>query len=195
MSSVAEQGVLFGGGSVEAGTPGNLSGGNGSSPIPPLQLRVYPVAFANIRHLIVGYHYLKRAPAIPLLCFGVVDSVSGMLEGALVFGQPAARLEDNTGATLELRRFYLSGHCAPNSESRVLGYCIRWIRREQPDVVRLISYSDLGRNHRGIIYRATGWRKVHEITQGSGWDRPNRQRTDNPASGDTKIKWEYLICR
>ncbi len=104
-------------GSVTVDTSGTPPGGDGSTPIPPLQLRVEKVAFQHLVPYLVEAHYLHRRPSVPKVCFAVF--YGWQCVGVMVYGQPVARLEDQE-TTLELNRFWLSDRCAKNSESRVL---------------------------------------------------------------------------
>jgi len=178
-------------GGVLVRTPVDQTEGDGSIPIPPLQLRVYPVAFTNIRHLIVGYHYLHRASTIPLACFGVLDSKTALLVGAVVFGAPVGGRGPANKGTLELNRFWLDDRCGKNSESRVLAFCIRWIRKAMPNIHRIISYSDTSLGHLGTIYRATGWTCLGPIRI-RDWSMPGRKR-ENAAVNGQKLKWELAL--
>lgn len=48
----------------------------------------------------------------------------------------------------------------PNSESRVIGWCLRWIRKNLPGVKRILSYADPLHQHTGVIYRAANFKYV-----------------------------------
>ncbi len=63
-----------------------------------------------------------------------------------------ARPED----CLVLTRLWLSDELGKNAESRVIGICLRAIRRFT-QVKFLVSYADPSQGHSGTIYQATGW--------------------------------------
>jgi hypothetical protein len=60
--------------------------------------------------------------------------------------------------TWELRRLWLDDRCAKNSESRVLRIGAKIVSKLAPHVREIIAYADPGAGHRGIIYRAAGFR-------------------------------------
>ncbi len=169
---------------VTAGTPPVR---DGLTPISPLQLRVEKISFSAAVPYLVEHHYLHRRSSIPKLTFGVF--FGWQCVGVLVFGQPVARLEDQT-TTLELNRFWLSDDCGKNSESRLLGVCCRLIKRFMPEIRRVIAYSDSAMNHTGTIYKAAGWSPLPGRLD--TWERANRLRR-NPRVMGIKTKWEKAI--
>jgi hypothetical protein len=109
--------------------------------------------------MIETYHYLHSMPAGAILCFGVY--AEDVLVGAVVFTCGArlghrllwaARPDD----VITLARLYLIDELPKNSESRVLGYVLRHLRRHCPWKL-VLSYADPAAGHTGTIYRATGW--------------------------------------
>jgi hypothetical protein len=93
---------------------------------------------------------------------------------------------------LELRRLACGPDAPKNTASRMLGYMIRCIRREMPQITRLISYSDTA-VHTGTIYKATGWTPTSVSAKGD-WHRPKSGRP-RPAAQSTapKQRWEIVI--
>jgi hypothetical protein len=64
--------------------------------------------------------------------------------------------------------------CPPNTASWFLAQNRRWIRREMPEIVRLIAYVD-GTIHSGVSYRADNWREVSRTVPTDSWGtRSNR---------------------
>ncbi len=61
------------------------------------------------------------------------------------------------------------------------------IRREFPDVVRLISYQDT-EVHKGTIYKAAGWTPT-TLSEGGEWTRPS-QYYRKVQSAAAKQRWE-----
>lgn len=122
-------------------------------------LQVRPVAPGVIRSIIEQKHYLHSMPAVSKLCFGVYLGES--LEGAVVFTSgprqgfkilEAAKPQDVS----VLARLWLSDALPKNSESRVIGYVLRYIRHHTTWKL-LLSYADPLAGHSGTIYQATGW--------------------------------------
>jgi len=150
-------------------------------------LEVRPVPFRTARAFVERFHYLGYVPLTARVSLGVWHG--DRLVGVMLFGRPAARLEDQR-RTLELSRMVLLDECPHNSESRALGLAARWIRRHMPEIRRLISYADPAKGHRGTVYLAAGWRLVGR-TDGSRWTRPGRPRRD--AAVGPKLKFEKLF--
>ena len=81
--------------------------------------------------------------------------------GVSTWGRPVARMEDQTGATLEHLRMALASDLPKNTPSWFLARNRKEIRAMFPDVRRLITYvnEDI---HSGITYRADNWQLVYE---------------------------------
>ncbi|MGC8669488.1 MAG: DNA methyltransferase [Chthonomonadales bacterium] len=132
-------------------------------------IQVHPVMPSVIERLIVKNHYLHSMPAAPRLCFGVY--LGGELLGALVFTSGprhgyrllAAAKPQQVSV---LARVWLSDDLPPNSESRVVGYCLRWIRKHRMWKL-LLSYADPAAHHLGTIYQAGGWMYLGRTQPGS----------------------------
>jgi len=130
------------------------------------------------------YHYLRRDYSGAAVEFGAF-SPTGLLVGAAGFsamlgGSKAGGHPDY----FELRRFWMHDNCGKNSESRVLMYCARWIRKHCPQIRYIISYSDFAKmGHKGTIYKACGFRmrgKTQVSEKGKGWaSHENHKVADN----------------
>ena len=143
-------------------TPPDQGGGGGVEPTSALQprdltVRVVPPSVAA--DIFVRWHYLHAAPAGVKLTFGVF--AGARLAGAVAFNAgpinghrlvEGARRED----CLCLARLWLSDALPPNSESRVLGLCIRMLRKHT-NTRFLVSYADPAAGHVGTVYQAAGW--------------------------------------
>jgi len=101
------------------------------------------------------------------------------------WSRPVARAYNGKGFA-ELRRFAIKDGSPQNTASRMLGWMVRDIKKNMPNVVRLISYQD-AEVHKGTIYKASGWFVDGERKNiGVGWKtRPNRK---NQSQAD-KIRW------
>ncbi|MDQ2745591.1 MAG: hypothetical protein M3Z66_25325, partial [Chloroflexota bacterium] len=97
----------------------------------PKSLQVGTVHPSIVRDLVEHHHYLRSMPAAPRYCFGV--TLHGQLVGAVVF-TTGARLGHKLLAAakpqdvLTLARLYLLDEIPKNSESRVLGIVLRYLR-------------------------------------------------------------------
>ncbi|MFC1873881.1 DNA methyltransferase [Chloroflexota bacterium] len=93
------------------------------------------------------------------LAFGAL--VNNRLLGAITFGSGPAnahRLVEGVGLDecLTLTRIWLSDELPCNSESRIIGICLRALKKHT-QVKFLVSYADPTEGHLGTIYQATGW--------------------------------------
>jgi hypothetical protein len=145
---------------VTASTASSHEAGPGSTPRAVLQsIRVQPIPFTVARRIMEKHHYLHSLPGGTKLSFGVM--LMNRLLGAIVFGAgPHNAYNLVSGACpkdcLTLTRFWLSDELPPNSESRVIGVCLRALRKHT-SVKFLVTYADAEQGHAGTIYQATGW--------------------------------------
>ena len=146
--------------SVMVSTSSIHEGRAGSIPSPALQsIRVQPIPFFAAKKILVKHHYLHSLPGGTKLAFGAF--VEGKLLGALTFGAgPHNAFALVEGACpdncLTLTRLWLSEKLPPNSESRVISVCLRYLRK-YTSLKFIITYADPVQGHVGTIYQATGW--------------------------------------
>jgi hypothetical protein len=132
----------------------------GSIPSPALHsIIVRPIPQTVAKKIIVKNHYLHSLPGCTKLCFGVFST--NVLLGAITFGAGptnAYRLVEGTKPDdcLTLTRLWLSPELPPNSESRVIAVCIRYLKK-YTKIKFLVTYADPAQGHVGTIYQATGW--------------------------------------
>ena len=135
----------------------------GSNPTSPLQLFFRTIRSDNANRVFEKFHYAHRAVPISE-SFGAykMDSMRTLV-GAISFGKPASPSlcdgacgTENSHRIYELNRLWMNDECPKNSESRFIGWSLRQIKRLHPDWI-LVSYADTEQNHKGTIYRATGW--------------------------------------
>lgn len=106
-----------------------------------------------------------------------------------IWSNPVARnLPQDTW--LELRRLAIAPDAPKNTASRMLGVMARLIRKEKPQVERLVSYHDT-EVHTGGIYRAAGWTAT-TVNKDGNWTRPNRNRP-KAQSEAAKQRWEKVL--
>ena len=122
-----------------------------------IQVRPIPVPFA--KQLLVRHHYLHSFPGGTQHCFGIF--LENRFMGAITFGvgpTNAHRLVDGAEARdcLTLTRLWLDDELPKNSESRVIGLCLRALRKHT-GVKFVLSYADPAQGHVGTIYQATNW--------------------------------------
>lgn len=108
------------------------------------------------------YHYSGKVTQNSQLNFGIFKD--GLLVGAAQFGPSIdkRRMGQSLGIgmneSLELNRLAISDVCGKNAESRVLGYCIRFIKKNYPHIRCIISFADACQCGDGTIYRASGFK-------------------------------------
>ena len=151
---------MTGAAGVKVSTASVQGAGAGSSPSAALQsIRVKPVPFAAAKAVIEKNHYLHSMPGGTCLAFG--SFVGSSLLGALTLGsgpRNAATMVAGAeaGDCLTLTRLWLSDDLPQNSESRVVAFVLRSLRKHT-SIKFLLSYADPSQGHVGTIYQATGW--------------------------------------
>ncbi|MFC1947963.1 DNA methyltransferase [Chloroflexota bacterium] len=105
------------------------------------------------------YHYLHSMPGGTKLAFGVL--LDGRLLGIITFGAgPANAYKMVSGVKIDecltLTRLWLSNDLPSNSESKVIGICLRALKKNT-NIKFLVSYADPTERHLGTIYQATNW--------------------------------------
>ena len=115
--------------SVRVSTASIREAGAGPSPSAALyDIKVRPIPFVAARNMIEKHHYLHSMPGGTLLAFGAL--VNEKLLGAITFGcgpANAHRLVDGVtpDKCMTLTRLWLSDDLPNNSESRIIGICLR----------------------------------------------------------------------
>lgn len=116
--------------------------------------------------LIKKYHYSHRATNnLSTLCLGIFRKDNEKLVGALTYGKclnckktPAKIVKDsNENEMYELNRMAMLDDEPQFCESQAIGLSIKWIKRFNPDIKWLLSYSDGKEGNIGTIYQATNW--------------------------------------
>lgn len=121
--------------------------------------RISPV---DGNRVIRALHYSRTVVRNSQVHFGAF--VGNRCMGAASFGPPLDRskvlgLVRGTPWTgmLELNRLALSDRLPRNTESRMLGWMLRWFRRNAPQVKWVLSFADGTQCGDGTIYRAAGF--------------------------------------
>jgi hypothetical protein len=126
------------------------------------EIRVLPIAAKDANKVIAAVHYSGSFARNSQLHFGVF--LGGKCGGALQFGPSMDKgkivglvRETPWNGFLELNRMAFADWLPRNSESRALGYCMRFIRKAYPHVQWIVSFSDATQCGDGTIYRASGF--------------------------------------
>lgn len=119
-----------------------------------------PITKGEATRLVIRHHYAHRVCPISY-AWGII--VNGRALGVLTIGKPCSYSvcegvcgSERSPDVFELNRLWLDDCLPRNSESQFIGWCLRIIRKEQPNLI-LVSYADTLRGHIGIVYQATNW--------------------------------------
>jgi hypothetical protein len=125
-------------------------------------LVVKPIAPDDANRIVRTLHYSKKIVPNAQLHLGVF--LNGKCGGAMQFGcsidkRKTQGLVDGTlwNEFIELNRMAFADWLPRNSESRCLGFAMRWIRKTYPHMQWVISFADATQCGDGTIYRASGF--------------------------------------
>jgi hypothetical protein len=125
-------------------------------------LRVRTIGSQDAGAFVRAHHYSGKSTPNSQLHFGVF--VGSRLEGAMQFGPPLDRrkllgLVSGTqwNGMMELNRMVFTDRLPRNSESRALGFALRFMRKQYRHVEWVVSFADGTQCGDGTIYRATGF--------------------------------------
>ena len=112
--------------------------------------------------IVKALHYSGKVTKNSQLNFGVFKN--GVLKGAAQFGpsidkrRMASSLGCGMNEVLEINRLAISDDLGKNTESRVLGVCIRMIKKQYPFIRAIVSFADGCQCGDGTIYRAANFK-------------------------------------
>lgn len=123
-------------------------------------LKIRECSRSEVSAFIETHHYSKSINGVKTsFCFAV--EYNGELVGAVLYGQMSTtawkRFGESEKEVIELRRLVLLDKCPFNSESRVVGWTIRWIKKNSKEVKTIVSYADPNHGHTGVIYKAANF--------------------------------------
>jgi hypothetical protein len=126
------------------------------------RLHVAPIAAGDARRIIETLHYSGKTVTNSQIHLGVF--LDGRCGGALQFGPSLdkRKIQGLVSGTpwngfLELNRLAFAEWLPRNSESRVLGVALRWLKKNYPWLQWVISFADATQCGDGAIYRASGF--------------------------------------
>jgi hypothetical protein len=122
-------------------------------------MRLEKASYKAIKYACLNFHYAKRVPSGANVAYSVFNDVDEWC-GVIIYGYPATpkiapELNWINGQLLELRRVALNSKHGITSQA--LAISLRLIKKDCPTLTTIITYSDKGQNHYGIIYQATNW--------------------------------------
>lgn len=139
--------------------PDYLTGATGVQGFGKRGLYVAAIPSAKAREVIVQRHYSHRVVNNSYVHLGVYHQ--GDFRGVLQFGYAlnphrAGKVVEGTtqGEYLELNRMWLDDACPRNTESQVISFAIKYIRRACPTVAWIQSYADERCGGLGVVYQA-----------------------------------------
>ena len=110
-------------------------------------------------------HYLKKRPAICLLCLVMVRD--GNQLGTIIYAAPPREADKRYGGiTWELARLYLLDNVPQNAETWLISQSVKYIKKNYPQVFMLLSYADPSAGHAGTIYKAANWQQDGRTDEG-----------------------------
>ena len=125
-------------------------------------IRVRPISAADARRIVRTLHYSGKVCNNSQINLGVF--LDGKCGGAMQFGPPMDRrkvlgLVAGTAwnEMIELNRMAFAEWLPRNSESRALGWALRWMHKQCPQLRWVLSFADATQSGDGTIYRAAGF--------------------------------------
>jgi len=158
------------------------------------ELVVQPCGLSDIRHFIEENHYSHSVNGVKVsFCFQVLSD--DVLVGAILFGALSTtawkRFADAEDKVLELRRLVLVDEAERNSESYVVGWALRWLKKHAPTVEVVVSYADPKYNHLGTIYRAANFTYRGVTAADKGYKDPETGKVYHSRALRTRYKGDY----
>lgn len=160
----------------------------------PKDLIIIPCPVKDVRWFIETNHYSKNINGVKITqCFKITHNQK--LVGAVLFGQMSTtawkKFGESESEVLELRRLVLLDECGKNSESYVVGFCLRWIYKKIPSVKTIVSYADPMHGHSGIIYKAANFTFSGRTSDDKGYYDPENGKTYHSRALRTKYKGQF----
>lgn len=158
------------------------------------ELRISPCELAQIRRFVETHHYSHNVNGVKIShCFRV--EFGGKLVGGVIFGALSTtawkRFADSEEKVMELRRLVLLDEAGRNSESRVVGWCLRWLKKHAPAIEVVVSYADPAHGHSGVIYRASNFQHVGMSAADKGFRDPETGKTYHSRALRTKYNGDF----
>ena len=143
-------------------------------------LIVKPISAADANRIVKALHYSGKVVQNSQLHLGVF--LNGRCGGAMQFGPSLdkRKIQGLVKGTLwnefiELNRMAFADWLPRNSESRCIGYAMRWIRKTYPHMKWVVSFADGCQCGDGTIYRASGFVLTGIKENAEIWKMPDGQ--------------------
>jgi hypothetical protein len=148
----------------------------------------------EIRNFIETNHYSHSINGVKIsYCFKV--EYKEKLVGGVLFGAMSTtawkKFADSESKVLELRRLVLLDCAGRNSESRVIGWCLRYLKKETNGIEIIVSYADPYHNHAGTIYKASNFEYFGLSGKDKGFKDIETGKIYHSRALRTKYKGDY----
>lgn len=125
-------------------------------------IRIKPIAAHDANRIVKSIHYSGKVTQNSQVHLGVFigDACGGAMQfGPSIDKRKTMGLVENTGWNnfIELNRMAFVDWLPRNSESRALGWAMKWMRKTYPHIEWVISFADATQCGDGAIYRASGF--------------------------------------
>lgn len=139
---------------------------------------VKPIAAKDANALVKRLHYSGKVDTRSQLHLGVFmgDKCGGVMQFGPSVNKHASRnmfKDAKWNEWIELHRMAFADWLPRNSESRAIGYALRWIRKMYTHISFVVSYSDGAQCGDGTIYRASGFVLTDIKKNTSMWRMPD----------------------
>lgn len=124
-----------------------------------MDIQIKEIDFKTAKNWCFNYHYSKTLPSSSK--YKLLFIVDGVELGVITFGKGACPyVAKNYGVNwneiYELTRIALKEHNGIFT-TMLISQAIKYIKQKEPQLKLLFSFADSGENHKGMIYRASGW--------------------------------------
>ena len=122
------------------------------------ELMIAPCDYRAAKYAVMKWHYSRTMPVGKLVKYGVWEN--DIFSGCVIFGRGASKpiyksLSLGYTELVELVRVALNKHATP--VSKIISICIKILKRTNPGLKMIVSFSDMNQNHYGTIYQAGNW--------------------------------------
>jgi len=146
-----------------------------------IDFKVMPIDRDSARVLVEKYHYSKSLNGVmSRFCFGLFcgnELIGAAVYAGLGMANAWKKYADNPDDVIELRRLVCVDEAPKNSESRLVGMSLRWLR-QNTDIKKVVSYADPNHGHQGIIYKATNFKYLGLTSSGKVIEYQGKQWHD-----------------
>lgn len=123
--------------------------------------------YETAKFAVMNWHYSKRMPVGKLVKIGVWED--NRFIGCVLFGCGSNRhigrpYDLKQSECCELVRIALTNH-HQTPVSKIISIAIKLLTKHNPGLRLIISYSDMGQKHLGIIYQASNWIYIGNISK------------------------------